>query len=147
MKIDDNFDKAISRALNTLFDHISGPNRCVSKLEMMTQALQRSGTEADSFVVSFVLPLRFDAGIEPAPTDPEVRIREVPTRTMAVSRYPGLWSEARYKRHEADLIEALEAAGYQVLDSPKWARYNSASTPWLLRRNQVMVELRQGHGG
>lgn len=162
VKIEDKFKNAGNRAFNTLFQYISGANRGAAKLEMTVPViqspvegekmemtapvLQRSGTEADAYLVSFVLPLRYDAATAPQPTDPAVQIREVPARVMAVSRYSGFWSESRYLKHETELLAAIESAGYKPVGSPEWARYNSPFTPWFLRRNEVMVEVRKSDG-
>lgn len=162
VKIEDKFKDAGNRAFNTLFQYISGANRGAAKMEMtvpVIQApvagqkmkmtaplLQRSGTEAGSYLVSFVLPLRYDSATAPEPTDPKVQIREVPARVMAVSRYSGFWSESRYLKHETELLAAIKSAGYQPVGLPEWARYNSPFTPWFLRRNEVMVEVRKADG-
>ncbi len=162
VKIEDKFKNAGNRAFNTLFQYISGANRGAAKLEMTVPViqspveeekmemtapvLQRSGTEADSYLVSFVLPLRYDEATAPQPTDPAVHIREVPPRVMAVSRYSGFWSESRYLKHETELLAAIKSAGYEPVGAPEWARYNSPFTPWFLRRNEVMVEVRKSDG-
>lgn len=158
VKIDDEFKAAGSRAFNTLFQYISGANRGTTKIEMTTPVrqspvqgekiemtapvLQRSATDAEAYLVSFVLPSQYDASTAPEPDDPEVQIRQVPERVMAVKRYSGFWSESNYLKHEAELLDAIKAAGYETVGRPEWARYNPPFMPWFLRRNEVMVEVR-----
>ena len=113
---------------------------------MTAPVQQRSGLEEGTYLLSFVLPLRFNTLNAPQPTDPKVRIREVPSRIMAVNRYTGLWSEARYRKYEAKLIAALQEQGYDMLGPPEWARYNSPFTPWFLRRNEILVEIAGADG-
>jgi len=115
-------------------------------IEMTAPVLQRSGTEAETFRVAFVLPQRYDLAGAPPPTDPRVHLREVPARLVAAHRYTGFWSEARYREHEAILLTALQAAGYEAVGAPEWARYNPPFMPWFLRRNEIMVEVRQTDG-
>ena len=162
VEVEAEFEKAGSRAFSILFDYISGANRGAAKMEMtvpVTQTLangetlemtapvqQRSGLEEGTYMLSFVLPLRFNTLNAPLPTDPKVRIREVPSRIMAVNRYTGFWSEARYRKYEAKLIAALQEQGYDLLGSPEWARYNSPFTPWFLRRNEILVEIAGADG-
>lgn len=162
VEVEAEFEKAGSRAFSILFDYISGANRGGAKMEMtvpVTQSpanaeqlemtapvQQRSGLEEGTYRLSFVLPLRFDVANAPQPTDPRVRIREVPPRIMAVNRYAGFWSEARYRKYEAKLIAALQEQGYEMRGSPEWARYNAPFTPWFLRRNEVLVEVARAAG-
>lgn len=162
VKIEDGFKDAGNKAFNTLFEYISGANRGTAKMEMTVPViqspaqgekmemtapvLQRSASQADAYLVSFVLPLSYDAASAPEPTDPKVRIREIPGRLMAVNRYTGFWSESNYLKHETELLEALKAAGYEAIGSPEWARYNPPFMPWFLRRNEVMVEVRKVTG-
>ncbi len=162
VKIEGGFKDAGNQAFNMLFEYISGANRGTAKMdmtvpviqspakgkkmEMTAPVLQRSASEADAYLVSFVLPLSYDTASAPEPTDPKVRIREVPGRLMAVNRYSGFWSESNYLKHETELFKALKAAGYQAVGSPEWARYNPPFMPWFLRRNEVMVEVRRATG-
>ena len=60
---------------------------------------------------------------------------------MAVRRYSGGWSEARYEEHRQVLRMALEAAAIDAIGDPVWARYDSPMKPWFLRRNEVMIEI------
>ena len=160
VEISSAFDDAGNKAFNTLFEYISGANRGATKMEMtvpvkqapqvgekieMTAPVrQRSSAEAQSHLVSFVLPSRYDLASAPEPTDPNVRIREVPSRLMAARRYTGFWSEKRYRENEARLLTALKAEGFDVLGRAEWARYNSPWSLWFLRRNEVLVEVRKG---
>ena len=77
----------------------------------------------------------------PLPQNPEVRIVSRPARVMAVRRYSGTWSEARYQEHERELLSALRDDSIEAVGAPVFARYNAPFTPWFLRRNEVMVEV------
>ena len=103
----------------------------------------RPAGATDAYWVSFVLPERFDLESAPPPIDTKVRLRAVPPRLMAVVRYSGFWSERGYRKHERILMDAIASRGYQAVSAPEWARYNPPLTPWFLRRNEVLVEVRR----
>jgi hypothetical protein len=113
------------------------------RIEMTAPVVQRpaSGTEGETFVVSFVMPDRFTLDTLPEPVDPRVRLREEPGKLMAVRRYSGRWTEKSYRENETLLLRAVEAAGLKPIAPPVYARYNSPFSLWFMRRNEVMVEV------
>jgi hypothetical protein len=158
------FDKAGNRAFGILADYIFGANRSSEKIAMTAPVSQRPATAEENdksiriemtapvtqrtkqgasgpYVLSFVMPARFKMETLPRPDDARVRLREQPGRLMAVRRYSGGWSEARYRVHEAQLLEALRADGLTPVGEPVYARYNSPFSLPFLRRNEVMVEV------
>ncbi len=58
---------------------------------------------------------------------------------MAARQYAGGWSEAAYRKQEAQLLAAVRQAGYQTLGEPIYARYNSPFSLPFLRRNEVLI--------
>jgi hypothetical protein len=158
------FDKVGGDAFRILADYIFGNNQASEKIAMTAPVTQRpaagddeesgtriemtapvtqraSGPEADSYVISFVMPSRFTLETVPRPNDPRVTLREVPGRLMAALRYSGGWGESRYRRHEAQLLQAVRAAGLTPIGEPIYARYNSPFSLPFLRRNEVLVEV------
>jgi hypothetical protein len=158
------FDKVGGKAFGILADYIFGNNQAAEKIAMTAPVTQRpsaSGddqagtriemtapvtqrpaqTDAGSFVISFVMPSRFTLDTVPRPNDPRVTLREEPGRLMAVLRYAGGWGESNYRSHEAQLLDAVLAAGLTAVGEPLYARYNSPFSLPFLRRNEVMVEV------
>ena len=163
------FDKVGGSAFRILADYIFGNNQAAEKIAMTAPVKQRpaasedeaagtriemtapvtqraAGTEADGYVISFVMPKRFTLETLPRPKDPRVTLREEPGRLMAVLRYSGGWGETRYRNHEAQLLEAVRAAGLTPIGEPIYARYNSPFSLPFLRRNEVMVKVAQSGG-
>ena len=159
VRVEDGFEDAGSKAFGILFDYISGANRATEriemtvpvtqvaarggKIEMTAPVLQRPGSEARTYLVSFVLPQRFDLASAPRPVDARINLRRVPPRIMAVIRYSGSWSQTRYREHASQLRSALRSTGYEATGTPEWARYNPPFMPWFLRRNEILVEVRE----
>ncbi|MEH6818853.1 MAG: heme-binding protein [Dietzia psychralcaliphila] len=92
-------------------------------------------------MVAFVLPASLTAATAPVPTDPRVRVEQVPDRVAAAVRYSGRWSESAYRRHLADLEAGIARAGLVATGPPRYARFDPPFTPWFLRRNEVVQDV------
>ncbi len=112
-----------------------------TRIDMTAPVLQRGA--ADRWTIRFVMPSRWTLDTLPAPRDPRVRLRTMPARTVAVLRYSGTWSEARYREHWTRLQQALSREGLEPVGEPEWARYDPPWKPWFLRTNEILVEVRQ----
>jgi effector-binding domain-containing protein len=75
----------------------------------------------------------------PKPTNPEVKLRQIPERRVAVIKYSGTWSAARYRAQLEKLETWVSKNSLKVTGEAIWARYNPPFTPWFLRRNEIMI--------
>lgn len=137
-QVDAAFDDAGNIAFGRLFKYISGRNEGSRKIAM-TAPVRQIPAEAGGHRIAFIVPASFTRDSVPQPTDPQVSIREEPARRLAVMRYSGRWTEARFKEHEKQLLDwigrkSLKAAGPSI-----YARYNAPFVPWPLRRNEVLI--------
>ncbi len=64
-------------------------------------------------------------------------------RRVAAIRYSGFWSRSRYDDHERKLREWIDQRGLEPISEPVWARYDPPFMPWFLRRNEVVIEVRE----
>ncbi|GAA1699235.1 heme-binding protein [Dietzia cercidiphylli] len=155
------FDSAGNQAFRSLFKYITGHNESAGSVAMtapvvqeppgsetiaMTAPVVQTQAEDGEHLVAFVLPASLTAATAPVPTDPRVRIRQVPDRVAAAVRYSGRWSESGYRRHLADLEAGIARAGLVATGPPRFARFDPPFKPWFLRRNEVVqdVEWRDG---
>lgn len=152
--VEGQLEDAGSAAFNRLFRYISGNNRPQEKIAMTAPvSQQRAGQKiamtapvaqeplGDKWVVSFMMPSHYDLASLPEPLDPEVRLREVPARRMAVVRYSGTWSEKSYREHLAKLEEWMAGGQLEPAGMPVWARYDAPFKPWFLRRNEILYPI------
>jgi hypothetical protein len=72
-----------------------------------------------------------------------VHIRTVPERLAAAVRYSGRWAEPAYRRRLAGLETAVVAAGLAPVGAARFARFDPPFTPWFLRRNEVVLDVRR----
>lgn len=152
------FDEAGNSAFRTLASYIFGDNDSGSKMKMtapvearlpesgermaMTAPVTSTTGGVDNLTTfAFVMERRYTLETLPVPNNPIIRIREMPERTMAVRRYSGRWTQARYRQNLDVLKLALSQAGIKTIGDPVLARYNSPFSLPMLRRNEVMLEI------
>jgi hypothetical protein len=156
------FSAVGNEAFRILFRYISGANRTSASIAMAAPVTQEiaspgatiamtapvtqvptGGAGSATWVVAFAMPSSYTIATLPQPTDPRIRILEVPGRLIAARRYSGSWSKERYRTNEKLLLDAVARAGLRPLSPPTFARYNSPFTLWFLRRNEVLVEVEE----
>lgn len=155
-RVDGTFEDAGNVAFRRLFKYISGENRQREKISMTAPVGQQVKgqkiamtapvglrAEAGQWGVSFMMPSSFTLETLPLPTDPAVTLRAIPARRMASVRYGGVWSGENYQRHLKILQEWLQKKDLQVTGEPVWARYNPPFTPWFLRRNEILIPIKE----
>jgi SOUL heme-binding protein len=91
------------------------------------------------YAIQFTMPRKWTLDTLPEPQDGRVTLLAVPTRTVAVRRYRGGWSQGRYEEELAALRQALQRAGRVTRGEPVWARYSPPWIPWFLRRNEIWL--------
>jgi hypothetical protein len=152
--VEGGLEDAGSKAFNALFRYISGGNRSRVKVPMTAPVSQRSAGEKirmtapvgqqpvqGKWAVSFMMPAAYTMETLPEPEDPEVTLRQVPARRMAVVRYSGFWSEKGYLQNKSKLESWISAKGLTIIGDPIWARYNPPFTLWFLRRNEILFPI------
>lgn len=152
------FEDAGSVAFSSLFGYISGRNRSAGSIAMtapvlqevptpqqveMTAPVTQTETATGEHLIAFVLPASMTAETAPVPIDPQVRIRAVPDRLAAVTRYSGRWVESTYLRHLAELAAAVAQADLVPVGVPRFARFDPPTTPWDQRHNEVLQDVRR----
>ena len=153
------YRNAGNKAFNILAGYIFGNNRQSEKMAMTVPVESRpaedgvrmemtapvtsrpSDAEPGLFTYAFVMERKYTLDTLPEPVDPRIRIREVPSKIVAVHRFSGSWREENYQRHEQRLRQALARDGIPLAGTPYSARYNAPFVPAFLRRNEVIVPI------
>lgn len=152
--VDAEFDEAGSDAFKALFAYISGDNKTQQDIAMTAPVAQQAGGEEiamtspvaqqkanTQWAVSFMIPGGYSLHTVPQPTNPDVKIREVPARYIASVTYSGFWSESGYQEHYQILTDWIKKHQYEVTGEAVWARYDPPFKPWFLRRNEILLPI------
>ena len=159
VEIDSTFEEASNKAFQILFQYISGNNVKQEEIEMTAPVNQMNSNKGEeiemtvpvtqksnlksngAYIISFVLPSKYNLESAPMPKDQRINIRQIPKKLMAVREYSGTWSEENYRENEKLLIEELSKNNIMMISEPLYARYNPPFWPWFLRRNEVLIEV------
>jgi len=154
----DDRNAAANEGFRRLFRYISGDNSATGKITMTAPVLQSQGdkgrkiamtapvqqTQTDAgWRVAFVLPAQYSLEDAPVPDDERIRVRQADPRVMAVIRFSGRWSESNYTRHRDELLDFLSRENLEADGDIMYAAYNAPFSLPFMRRNEVMVEIRQ----
>ena len=142
-------EKAGNQAFRSLVRYIGGKNQTQESLAMTAPVLQQDAASArpsqgktdlgDQWAVSFVLPGDGQLADYPAPSDPAVRLIEVPAHDAVAIRWSGRWSHATVVSKTAELQAAADRLGWRISGPSRWARYDPPWKPTFLRRNEVIL--------
>jgi hypothetical protein len=163
------FDEATGAGFRQLFGYISGGNRSKAKIEMTAPVLTEPKSEKiamtapvlaqpsnemrevtassltpegnESWTIAFVLPEGLTAASAPAPTDPRVTLRDLPSRRVASIRFSGRFKNATAEMKCQFLADWLASRGLPHSGDWRVAGYNPPWTIPALRRNEVLVTL------
>lgn len=133
------FGVAGNLAFAKLARYIGGHNRASRKVAMTAPVVHEQDPRSGVFVVGFVMPSELMTEDFPQPMDSSVRTRRVPAQTAAALTFSGRWTRGSYDAHTDELMDLLAEAGLTVVGRPRYARFDPPWTPWLLRRNEVVI--------
>jgi hypothetical protein len=140
-------------AFRLLFNYISGANRAAAKIAMTTPVSIDAGAQKIAmtapvatatagqgrYAMRFFLPASYTMETAPQPTDPRVRLAEVPAETLAVLRFSGSPTQTALAARKAELLGRLQTSDWRPVGDPVSFLYDP---PWTLpfqRRNEVAV--------
>ncbi len=155
--VDGDLEGAGNKAFRPLFRYISGDNKARGKIAMTAPVSQEQQGEKISmtapvsqqriqgkWAVSFMMPALSTLETLPTPDNPDISLRQVPARRVAVVRYSGSWSEEKYLLHKEKLEKWVKDNRFTVSGEPVWARYNPPFTLWFMRRNEILIPVAAG---
>lgn len=107
----------------------------VEQKQAQAQADQRQ------WVFYFIMPSSYRIDTLPKPNNPQIQIKEVPAKKMAVIRFSGLVNDEKLVSRTEELNAWIKTQNITPNGAPQLARYNP---PWILpwwRRNEVMIPI------
>lgn len=155
--VDGDFDDAVSRGFRVLASYIFGENEGSAKVAMTAPVVQErksetidmtapviQGPRGTDHVVSFVMPSQYTMETLPKPNNADVHLREVSEHLAAVRQFSGRSTKQRFAEQLGGLLSRIEARhDLEVTGPPSYARFDPPWKPWFLRRNEVVVPVRE----
>ena len=148
-------EDAIRDGFRLLADYIFG-NNTVQQVISMTAPVQKKENQkiamtapvqqqsmGKSWRMSFVMPSKYRLDSLPVPNNNRVRLKEILTKKFVVIEFSATNSNENVTKHENQLMNYIEAKQINIIGSPKYAFYNAPWTLPFLRRNEVMIEIKQ----
>ena len=150
-------------AFRKLFRYISGENEGATEISMTAPVFMgekeqaennNQGTEiamtapvfmdnrAGGAMMSFVMPKEFALQTTPRPIDPDVKVSELKNYKVAAITFSGTLSRSNVAKHRDILTDWINANGYTAISEPIEAGYNGPMTLPMLRRNEVLIEIK-----
>ncbi|MBP9867583.1 MAG: heme-binding protein [Alphaproteobacteria bacterium] len=133
-------EAAINDGFRSLADYIFGNNTSKNKISMTAPVTQQgSGNE---WTIRFVMPSQYTLETLPKPNNDKVKLLETPSAQFAVITFSGRATKDSLKRREDSLKSFINKSGLKSVSEPTYAFFNPPWTLPFLRRNEVMIEVR-----
>ncbi|MEH6582485.1 MAG: heme-binding protein [Halioglobus sp.] len=134
-------ESSSSEGFRRLAGFIFGGNEQEQSISMTAPVQETLG--ATTPTMAFTMPAEYTMEELPDPSDARVTLQDVPARTVAVVTFSGWATSARVARYERQLLEVLKANDIPTKGNSSLNQYNPPWTLPFLRRNEIMVEVKQ----
>ena len=158
VQVEGDLDEASSQGFRLIAAYIFGQNQINEKIAMTAPVTvedqsAKSGkiamttpvvieSNAGKWTVSFVMPVEYSMETIPKPINPQVQLRQIPAVKKAVISFSGFYNTQKVAEKTLELEQWMKSRDLQGLGSPNFARYNPPWTLPFMRRNEVMITLR-----
>jgi hypothetical protein len=149
-------EAARGRAFSALFEYIAGANigRDAGEKIAMTTPVEVATPRAEKIAMTvpvetsrtgpgtrmrFFLPAKYTFESAPRPTDPRVRLVEIPAGSVAVLRFGGRPSDSDIEQRREALLRAIEASRWTAAGDATTLFYDAPFTLPFVRRNEISV--------
>jgi hypothetical protein len=140
------FKDAQSKGFRILAGYIFGKNKSQQKIAM-TAPVVISPNENKTWTMTFSMPSKFTLESLPVPTDERVKIEKIEGKLVAALTFSGFWNESINAKKAQELTHWMkDYKEYQISSRPMFAGYNPPWTIPLLRRNEMLIELKKTDG-
>ncbi len=159
VKVEGDLEEASGQGFRLIAAYIFGQNQVSEKIAMTTpvtiegQAPKSAKiamtspvtieSNAGQWIVSFVMPSEYTMETLPKPLNSKVQLRQIPAIKRAVISFTGFYNENKVADRTLELEEWMKTKNLQAAGTPKFARYNPPWTLPFMRRNEIMIDVRE----
>lgn len=155
VQVEGDLDEASSQGFRLIAGYIFGQNQLSQKIDMtapvaieqqsakiaMTAPVSIESHSGQS-TVSFVMPSEYTLETLPKPLNPKVQIRQIPQVKRAVIQFSGFYNSQKVAEKTLELEQWMQSMNLAPVGAPKFARYNPPWTLPFMRRNEIMIDVR-----
>lgn len=146
---------AIREGFKIIADYIFGHNSSQSSIAMTAPVVQEAGEEIamtapvtqyghnTSWVVQFGMPAHYTLKTLPQPKNARISIKETARKRFVAIQFSGSVSDELLKKQTESLISFMETKKMKRVSLPQYAFYNPPWTLPFLRRNEIMIEVKE----
>jgi len=155
VQVDGDLDEASSQGFRLIASYIFGENQPNQKITMTAPVgIEQQKTKiamtapvsiesnAGRWTVSFVMPSEYTLESLPKPLNSKVQIRQIPQVRRAVIQFSGFYNSQKVADKTLELEQWMQSMHLIPAGSPKFARYNPPWTLPFMRRNEIMIDVR-----
>ena len=158
VQVEGDLDEASSQGFRLIAAYIFGQNQINEKIAMTAPVTiedqpVKSGkiamtapvgieSNAGNWTVSFVMPAEYSMETIPKPINPQVQLRQIPALKKAVISFSGFYNSQKVAEKTLELEQWMKARHLTGTGAPNFARYNPPWTLPFMRRNEVLINLR-----
>ncbi len=158
VQVEGDLDEASSQGFRLIAAYIFGQNQASEKIAMtapvtVEEKIPQSAkiamtapvgieSNAGKWTVSFVMPAEFTMETIPKPINPQVQLRQIPAVKKAVVGFTGFYNDKKVAEKTLELEQWMKMRNLVGASAPNFARYNPPWTLPFMRRNEVMIILR-----
>ncbi len=158
VQVEGDLDGASSQGFRLIAAYIFGQNQVSEKIAMtapvtvVDQSVKNAkiamtapvGIESNAgkWIVSFVMPVEYTMETIPKPLNSQVQLRQIPAVKKAVISFSGFYNDQKVAEKTLELEQWMKSKNLQNAGTPNFARYNPPWTLPFMRRNEVMINLR-----
>ena len=134
-------EDAIGDGFRLIADYIFGQNEESKKIAMTAPVQQQSAGKM--WNVNFVMPSEYTMDSLPSPQTDRIDLKYVPEKNFVVIRFSGRSSKRNLSRYEKTLKDYIIFRKIHVVGPVKYAFYNPPWTVPFMRRNELMIEIKE----
>jgi hypothetical protein len=140
VKTQGDLDQSLNQGFRTLAGYIFGNNQTEEKIKMTAPVIQRKNQDVQT--VEFVVPKKYTMATLPKPNDPNIKFEIIEAKRLAAISFIGYANEERVKSKEKELLAKLKSDMCEFIGNPIYASYNSPFAFPLLKRHEILVEIK-----
>lgn len=134
-------EEAIKNGFRILADFIFGNNSSSAKVAMTAPVTQQN--VRDKWHVRFMMPKNYTLQSLPQPKNFDIEIKEVPEKIFAIIRFSGVPTKDSLKMKLQHLEDFMSQNKIEKISEPTYAFFNPPWTLPLMRRNEIMIEIKK----